>query len=198
MLQRLKIIQIKKYYTPVCLILLLGLLSSCVAAFVAGASAGGLIVSDQRDWTARKNDSYIEHRLDLNIVQDPQFKTSHMDVSSFNGVVLLVGETPVASLKVQAEKIAQSTPDVTKVYNEISVQAPVSFSQTSKDVWITSEVKSVLLVKPGLRSGSIKVLTENSVVYLMGLVTKQQADLAVDAARRVDGVQRVVKVFEYL
>lgn len=175
------------------------LLSGCVAAaFVAGTSAGGLIVSDQRDWKTRSEDSYIEHRLDLNIIQDPQFKTSNLDLSTFDCVVLLVGQTPVASLKVQAEKIAQSTPNVKKVYNEITVGPSISFGQKSEDVWITSAVKSALLVKPGLRSGSIKVLTENSTVYLMGLVTKEQADLAVDAARRVDGVRNVVKVFEYL
>lgn len=175
------------------------LLSGCVAAaFVAGTSAGGLIVSDQRDWKTRSEDSYIEHRLDLNIIQDPQFKTSNLDLSTFDCVVLLVGQTPAASLKVQAEKIAQSTPNVKKVYNEITVGPSISFGQKSEDVWITSAVKSALLVKPGLRSGSIKVLTENSTVYLMGLVTKEQADLAVDAARRVDGVRNVVKVFEYL
>ncbi len=175
------------------------LLSGCVAAaFMAGTSAGGLVVSDQRDWKTRSEDSYIEHRLDLNIIQDPEFKTSNLDLSSFDCVVLLVGQTPSATLKVSAEKIAQSTPNVKKVYNEITVGPSISFGQKSEDVWLTSAVKSALLVKSGLRSGSIKVLTENSTVYLMGLVTKEQADLAVDAARRVSGVRSVVKVFEYL
>lgn len=174
------------------------LLSGCIAAFFAGASAGGLVVSDQRDWSTRSDDSYIQHRLDLNIVQDPQFKDSNISVSSFGLVVLLIGETPVASLKVTAEKIAQSTPHVKQVYNEITVGKPISFKQKSKDTWITSEVKSALLVKSGLRSGSIKVITEDNVVYLMGVVSQQQAALAVDAARRVDGVKRVVKVFVYL
>ncbi len=174
-------------------------LSGCVAAaFVAGTSAGGLIVSDQRDWKTRSEDSYIEHRLDLNIIQDPQFKGSNLDLSSFDCVVLLVGQTQVASLKVLAEKIAQSTPNVKKVYNEITIGPNISFGQKSEDVYLTSAVKSALLVKSGLRSGSIKVLTENSVVYLMGLVSKDQAALAVDAARRVNGVHSVVKVFEYL
>jgi osmotically-inducible protein OsmY len=175
------------------------LLSGCIAAaFVGGASAGGLVVSDQRDWKTRSEDSYIEHRLDLNIVQDPTFKTSNLDLSSFDCVVLLVGQTPSASLKVEAEKIAQSTPNVTKVYNEITVGPNISFGQKSEDVYLTSAVKTALLAKPGLRSGSVKVLTENSTVYLMGLVSKEQADLAVDGARRVDGVKNVVKVFEYL
>ena len=175
------------------------LLSGCVAAaFVAGGSLGGLVVSDQRDWKTRSEDSYIEHRLDVNIIQDPQFKTSNLDLSTFDCVVLLVGQTPAASLKVLAEKIAQSTPNVKKIYNEITVGPNISFGQKSQDVWITSAVKSALLVKPGLRSGSVKVLTENSTVYLMGLVTKEQAELAVDGARRVDGVRGVVKVFEYL
>lgn len=188
----------KKYYLQIIAILSALVLTGCVAAFVAGASAGGLIVSDQRNFAAREDDSYIRHRLELNIIQDPQFKESHIELSSFNREVLLVGETPDASLKIMAEKIAQSTPDVTKVYNEITIQQPISFGQRSQDVWITSAVKSVLLVKPGLRSGSIKVITENNTVFLMGLVTEAQAKLAVEATRRVDGVQRVVKVFEYL
>lgn len=189
---------IKQYFAGIT-ILVVTLLSGCVAAaFMAGTSAGGLVVSDQRDWKTRSEDSYIEHRLDLNIVQDPQFKNSHIDLSSFDCVVLLVGQTPIASLKVTAEKIAQSTPNVKKVYNEITIGPPISFGQKSQDVWITSAVKSALLVKSGLRSGSVKVLTENSTVYLMGLVTQEQANLAVDAARRVDGVRNVVKVFEYL
>lgn len=187
-----------KKYSRFLISLCILLSSGCFAAFVAGASAGGLVVSDQRDFQTRSDDSYINHRLDLNIIQDPQFKDSHIEVSSFGRVVLLVGETPVASLKVTAEKIAQSTPGVKKVYNEITIENPESFSQKSKDTWITSSVKSALLVKSGLRSGSIKVITENGVVYLMGVVSKQQADLAVDAARRVDGVKSVVKVFDYL
>ena len=194
----MKTLIMKKYYLQIIAILSALVLTGCVAAFVAGASAGGLIVSDQRNFAAREDDSYIRHRLELNIIQDPQFKESHIELSSFNREVLLVGETPDASLKIMAEKIAQSTPDVTKVYNEITIQQPISFGQRSQDVWITSAVKSVLLVKPGLRSGSIKVITENNTVFLMGLVTEAQAKLAVEATRRVDGVQRVVKVFEYL
>lgn len=189
---------IKRYSLPFVVASFLFLLSGCFAAFfAAGASAGGLVVSDQRDWQTRRDDSYIDDRLDINIVKDPQFKNSHIEPVSFARVVLLVGETPDPALKASAEKIAQSTPYVTKVYNELAVQKPVSFSQKSKDTWITSAVKSSLLVKSGLRSGSIKVITENNVVYLMGLVTRKQADLAVEGARRVDGVQRVVKVFEY-
>lgn len=183
---------------PIFIVLPLLLLTGCIAAFMAGASAGGLIVSDQRNLQERTDDSYITRRLDLNIVQDPEFKSCHIEPSAFNGIVLLVGEAPIASLKVSAEKIAQATPHVRKVYDELTVQPPVSFKQESKDTWITSAVKSAMLIKPKLRSGSIKVITENSTVFLMGLVTKEQANLAVDVARRVDGVKRVVKVFEYL
>ena len=189
---------VKRYTLNIVAILIFMMLSGCVAAFFAGASAGGIIISDRRDWKTRQEDSYINHRLDINIVQDPQFKGSHIDPISFSRVVLLVGETPIASLKVTAEKIAKSTPNVTKVYNEIAIQEPVSFSQKSEDTWITSEVKSVLLVKSGLRSGSIKVITENNVVYLMGVLTREQAEMAVESTRRIDGVKQVVKVFEYV
>jgi len=174
------------------------LLSGCVAAFMAGAAAGGLVVSDQRDAQTISDDSFIRHRIEVRVVKDPAFKNSHIIISSFNRIVLLAGETPAASLKVTAEKIAQSTPDVKRVYNEITIEPPVSLAVQSKDTWITSAVKTEMLAKPGLHSGSIKVITENGTVFLMGLVSRSQAEMAVDVARRVDGVRRVVKVFEYL
>ncbi|AHE68433.1 BON domain-containing protein [Legionella oakridgensis] len=173
------------------------LLTSCVAAVVAGA-AGGLVVYDRRSMTMIERDARIFYVINKTIVSDPIFRDSHIIISSFNQIVLLAGQTPKASLRVVAEKIAKKTPNVQRVYNEITVQNPIAFSQRSKDSWITGQVRAQMLAKKGLESGSIRVVTENSVVYLMGIATHEQANLAVDVARQVNGVSKVVKIFRYI
>lgn len=173
------------------------LLSGCAAVFVLGAAAG-MVVYDKRSLQMIEKDARIFHQVHKAIVTDPDFVDSHIDVSVFNQVVLLVGQTPEASLRFKAEKIARKTPQVKRVYDEITVEDPVPLSQRTKDSWISTEVKAHMLSRKGLESGSIKVVTENSVVYLMGIVTHEQADLAVDVARNVKGVKKVVKVFRYI
>lgn len=173
------------------------LLTGCVAAVVAGAAAG-LVVYDKRSVVMIENDARIFHKVHSAIVKDPRFHDSRIIVSSFNRVVLLVGQTPAASLRVVAEKIAQKTPGVRRVYDEVSVDYPVPIAQRTQDTWITSQVRSLMLTQKGLSSGSIRVVTEKSVVYLMGIVTHEQANLAVHVARQIDGVHKVVKVFQYI
>jgi len=181
----------------VILFLLSSLLTGCVAAVVAGA-ATGLVVYDRRSVVSIERDARIFHSIHTAIATDSRFKGSRIVVTVFNQAVLLVGQTPIASLRVVAEKMAQSTPHVRRVYNEVTIDQPRILTEQSKDVWVTGEVRTRLLTKKGLESGSIRVVTESQVVYLMGSVTTQQASLAVDVARHVQGVRRVVKVFQYI
>lgn len=178
------------------LLLVSGMLTSCVAFVVAGAA--GMVVYDRRNVTTIESDARIFYVVNKTIVSDPRFRDSHIVVSSFNQVVLLAGQTPTASLRVLAEKIAQKTPNVIRVYNEITIGQPTSLTQRSKDSWITGQVRAKMLTKKGLESGSIRVVTENAVVYLLGIATHEQASLAVDVARQVNGVSKVVKVFRYI
>ncbi|HHT0594587.1 TPA: BON domain-containing protein [Legionella anisa] len=172
------------------------LLTGCVAAVVTGAVAG--MVYDRRGIITMEADARLFHLIHKAIVTNRQFSDSRVLVTSFNRVVLLVGQTPTASLRNLAEKIARTTPGVYRVYNELSVGYPIPITERSKDSWITGQVRSMLLAKKGLESGSIRIVTENKVVYLMGIVNDQQAALAVDAARRVNGVNKVVKIFQYI
>ncbi|KTD44869.1 BON domain-containing protein [Legionella quateirensis] len=172
------------------------MLTSCVVAVVAGAAAG--MVYDRRSVTTMEADARLFHVIHKGIVSDPQFRNSRILVTSFNRVVLLVGQTPTASLRVVAERIAQNTPGVKRVYDEISVDNPLPLTQRSKDSLITGQIRSNMLTKKGLESGSIRIVTENGVVYLMGIVTPEQASLAVDVARRINGVRKVVKIFQYI
>lgn len=179
------------------LLLISALLSSCVAVVVAGAAAG-MIVYDKRNVASLERDTRIFHVVHKSLVTDPRFRDSRIIVVSFNQVVLLLGQTPAASLRVIAEKTAQNTPGVRRVYDEISIAYPISMSRRTKDTLITGQVRSLMLNKKGLESGSIRIVTENAVVYLMGIVTQEQANLAVDVARQTKGVRKVVKVFQYI
>ncbi|HAT6363568.1 TPA: BON domain-containing protein [Legionella pneumophila] len=172
------------------------LLTGCVAVVVAGAAAG--MVYDRRSVTTMEADARLFHVIHKAIIKDPRFSHSRILVTSFNRVVLLVGQTPAASLRVLAERIAQNAPGVKRVYDEITVDYPIPLTQRTKDSWITSQVRSNMLTKKGLESGSIRIVTENGVVYLMGIVSDEQALLAVDVARRVAGVRKVVKIFQYI
>lgn len=171
-------------------------LTGCVVAVVAGAAAG--MVYDRRSVSTMESDARIFHVVHTSIVTDPQFQDSRILVTSFNRVVLLVGQTSSASLRVVAEKIARNAPGVTRVYDQVTVNYPIPLTQRTKDSWITGQVRSSMLTKKGLESGSIRIVTENGVVYLMGIATMEQANLAVDVARRVSGVMKVVKMFQYI
>lgn len=173
------------------------LASSCAAVMVVGA-AGGMAVYDRRSVAMIEHDARIFYVVHKAIVTDPRFRDSRIVVSSYNQVVLLAGQTPIASLRVVAEQMAQKAPNVRRVYDEITVAAPLSLAAQSKDTWITSQVRSKMLTKKGLESGSIHLVTEQGTVYLMGIVTQEQALLAVDVARQVSGVTKVVKVFQYI
>lgn len=174
-------------------------LQGCV--FVAGAAAGAAgvaVVYDHRKLSSILDDEKISNSIVAQIKADPTLSDqTHIDVTTFNHVVLLTGEAPTASLRQQAENIARSVPNVTKVYNEVTVQGPTSTLTRTSDSWITTKIKSQMLATKDLKSGTIKVVTENGSVYLMGIVSHDQADMSVDIAREVSGVLRVVKIFQY-
>lgn len=178
-------------------LLMSALLTSCAAVIVVGA-AGSMAVYDRRSMSMIEHDARIFYVVNKSIVKDPRFKHSRILISSFNEVVLLVGQTPTASLRVVAEKIARSAPNVRRVYDEITVDYPLPLTQRSKDSLITAEVRSKMLTQKGLESGSVRIVTENGTVYLMGIATHEQANLAVTVARQVNGVRKVVKIFQYI
>ena len=126
------------------------------------------------------------------------YKGSHIVAVSHNGLVLLAGQVPTEELRVQAGAVAESIDRVRRVHNELSVGGPTSYPARTNDTWLTTKVKSKLIANKNTNGQQIKVITENGVVYLMGLITRSEADAAVDVSRNVYGVQKIVKVFEYL
>ena len=178
-----------------------GLLGGCAEAVVGGAVAGAAVVHDRRTPGTVIDDQLIELRWLHEYYNDQELKKqTHISATSVNGVVLLTGEAPTEALRARAEAIARRLPKVRRVHNEIRIAAPSSLSQRSSDALITAKVKTALFkVKvKGFDPTRVNVTTSNGTVYLQGLVTRTEADAVVEQVRRVKGVQRVVKVFEYI
>lgn len=175
------------------------LITGCVpAALITGATAGGAIVYDKRSMQTMSEDHDAEIYAQNWLNHDKQlYGHSSISITVFNNVALLTGQADTTELKDRANKIVSHVKYIKRTYNEINVGEPASTTQQAKDTWITTKVRSVLLAKSELNSNNIKVITENGTVYLMGNVSRKQADLASDAARQVNGVKQVVKIFEY-
>lgn len=178
------------------LLLLIAMLSSCVAVVLAGAAAG-VIVYDRRSLTTIEADARIDHLIHQQLVKNPATHNAHIEVASFNRTVLLVGEANQDAIKHIAGRMAANTSDVRRVYNEIRIVHPLSLSRHSKDLFLTGQIKTRMLAQKGLESGSIKIVTEDAIVYLMGIVTPEEANMAVEIARHNPGVLKVVKLFQY-
>jgi osmotically-inducible protein OsmY len=149
---------------------------------------------------SKVDDSLIETKVGVNIAKThvDLDKKSNIVVVSFNGVVLLAGQTPRAELKELAGQAARSVQKVKTVHNELQIAAPSSLLARSNDALLTSSIKTRLLTYNDIPGSRIKVVTENGVVFLMGLVTRQEAQRASNAVAKVNGVQKIVKVFEYI
>jgi len=184
------------------LILSTTILQGCATAVVGGAATGAAVVHDRRSAGTFVDDEIIEVKAVKELFSDQEiFDNTHINVTSYNNIVLLSGEAPTDALKNKAASIVSPIPKVRKVHNEIVIAAPSSLLTRSSDTWITAKVKTNLFqVKdsPGFDPTRIKVVTENGSVFLMGLVHRNEADIVIDATRTVSGVQRVVKLFEYI
>lgn len=171
---------------------------SCV--FVVGAAAGAAgaaAVYDHRTLKKIIEDQRIENSIAGKLNSTEALRNSHIEVTSFNQIVLLTGQTESAEHNQLSAEIAKSIPGVKRVYNELTVKGSTSTLTRASDTWITTKIKTQMLATKGLKSGTIKVVTENGTTYLMGIVSRKQADIAVEIARQVSGVQRVVKIFQY-
>lgn len=177
----------------------LSLLQGCAGVFVAGAATTASIANDRRTVGSVIDDQNIELKAANTIASRKDMdKASRISAVSVNGKVLLVGQTPYGQFSRDAEQLVSKIDGVRHVYNELRIRKPVGFSVQSQDSWITSKIKSEMLTTKGIDSTHFKVVTENSEVFLMGLVTRDEAEKAVNLARHVSGVKKVIKVFEYI
>ena len=173
-----------------------GSLTACVPLVVGGAAAGtALVATDRRTSGAQLEDEGIELRL-LGRVRSDIGTRVRVNVVSYNRQVLLTGEVPNEKDKQAIEQIARKVENVGSVVNALAVMNTPSLAGRSADLLITGRLKAAILDASDLEINAIKVITEHNVVYLMGRVTKREADRVTNIARTISGVQRVVRVFE--
>jgi len=188
--------------TLICAIVLPGL-SGCAALVIGGAAAGGVAIAHDRRTTGTiLDDQSIELNSKKALRKNEELhELAHINITSFNKIVLISGEAPNSVLKQRAGKIVSGIAEVRHVHNEMKVAAPSSFMSRISDSLITAKVKTKMVGIKDLDdfdTTRVKVVTESGVVFLMGLLKHNEAIAATEAVRRVGGVQKVIKLFEYL
>ncbi len=168
---------------------------------VFGVASCAIVSDDPRHRTPGViiDDNVLERVVEQEIRKsDKGYKGSHIVVVSYNGLVLIAGQVPNEALRANASDVTGKLRRVRKVHNELSIGGPISMVARTNDSWLTSKVKTRLLASKEVDGAKIKVQTEAGVLYLLGLIKRAQADSAVQVASQVYGIQKIVKVFEYL
>ena len=183
---------------PLIVLITIVLLQGCATAIITGAATGVTIAHDRRTTGAVIDDQGVEFKAALAIFNNKDiYEQSHINITSYNGIILITGETLTEQLKRQVYELVRVIPKVRTIHNELIIAAPSSLPSRSSDAWITSKVKAKITSDRQIDPFYIKVVTEHGVVYLMGIVNQSESDRAVGITSNSAGVQRVVKMFEY-
>lgn len=180
-------------------IALLTSLTSCVTALVAGAAIATVdIIHDRRTAGEYLDDNTIELSARNYLLSKPEIRAAaHVKPTSWNGILLITGEVGDESIKQDMVAHFRGINGVRQLVDETTITGKTALLARTNDAWITTRVKTRLLTKTGLDANRVKVITTRGSVYLMGIVTEEEASRATELARTVKGVARVVKVFEY-
>ena len=175
------------------------LLPGCLAgAFVAGGATAGGLVTDPREVSTITADEKITFKVNQRLANDPYLASqTHVNAVSYNQVVLLTGQAYDSELRDKAEQYAHQVYQVKRVFNKISLGLPATPLQRAQDVGITSTLKTKMFANRKLKSNNFKLVTEQGVVYILGVASRAQAELAVSIARNTVGVKKVVKLIQY-
>jgi osmotically-inducible protein OsmY len=181
------------------LLALMSQLFACAVVAVGGAAAAtGTAVVDRRTTGTLVEDQTIEVKAIKAIHNDAELnEQAHMNITSYNTVVLITGETPTDAMRQRAMNLIKSIDKVTHVYNELTIAAPSSMVSRSSDSYITTKVKTKMFADKNVSGVQFKVVTEKGVVYLMGIVSRAESEIATEIVRQTGGVQKVVKLFQY-
>lgn len=172
-------------------------LQGCFLA-VAGAAGGtALVATDRRTVGSQTEDREIQVKA-LSELSNKLPNSSHINVAVFNQRVLLTGEVPDDASKQKAEALVKAVTNVDSVVDELAVQPASSFSSRANDSYLEGRVKAELVAYKDISANDFKVVSERGTIYLMGLVTRQEGNVAADATSKVMGVQQVVKVYQYI
>ncbi len=154
-----------------------------------GARSPGVIMDDESIERSAKRDIRSS---------DPRFESAYLVIVSHKGIVLLAGQVESEELIGLAQQVVEGYEKVRRVHNELTVGGAMGYSARSSDAWITGKVKTAMAAHEAVDADRINVTTVDSIVYLMGSVSREQADFAVEVAQSIRGIKRIVKVFEYL
>ncbi|MCR4347584.1 MAG: BON domain-containing protein [Sulfuricaulis sp.] len=175
------------------------LAQGCAPIIIAGGATAAAVATDRRTVGALVDDNAIELKARKALNSDPEIGDDvHVNITSMNGIVLLTGETTTGELRDRALALIRDIPGIRSINNNVVIAEPTAFANRTHDSWITSMVKARLIGTENIRSNHIKVVTESSVVYLMGLVKQKEGEMAATATQQVAGVTKIVKLFEYL
>ncbi|MDY7115873.1 BON domain-containing protein [Halomonas sp. SSL-5] len=144
-------------------------------------------------------DQSIETKISHNLGRtDARLGDARINVDSYNGVVLLTGQVPSEELKTLANEVASEVRNVRTIHNELTIAGNLPASQRLADTWLNTRIRTHLAANERIDASRIRVITENASVYLMGIVTRAEAERIVQAVSQLGGMQRIVKVFDYL
>lgn len=183
----------------VALLLILSVLQGCAVVTVVAITTGASMATDRRSIGNQIDDQTIEVEAYNEVTKNKSLNdNTNLHITSVNGSVLIIGQAPTTYLRDQAIKIVNEIEGVIRIHNQIRIGNLTSVTTQTNDVWLTSKVKTALFSSDDVNGNDIKVITENAEVFLMGLVSKKEADAAVNITRNISGVNRVFKAFEYL
>jgi len=181
------------------LLVILATLQGCAAVAVVALTTGASMATDRRSIGNQIDDQSIEVAAYNELIKNKSLsENTNLHIISVNGSVLIIGQAPNTFLKDQAIKILHNISEIVRIHDQVRIGNTTSVITQTSDVWLTSRIKAALFSSDEVNGNDIKVITENSEVFLMGLVSKKEANTAVNIARNISGVTRVFKAFEYL
>ncbi|WP_417227581.1 BON domain-containing protein [Amphritea sp.] len=184
----------------IAILMLAGILTSGCSTVVSSLKEEPI----KEDPTGRTTGSFVDDELieiksNVNISKGSvELSSSHVNITSFNGIVLITGQVATEESRLEAEQIVSQVRKIRRIHNELTITSPTSTLTRASDTWITAKIKANMIGDKDVDASQIKVVTENGVVYLMGLVTRAQADKAIQVVKSVNGIQKIVKIFEYI
>ena len=189
-----------------CISVAILLLQGCAVVAVGAGTVAVASANDRRTVGRQLDDTTISSRISyaLSKVEALQ-QTSNIEIDVYNGIALLTGQSPTASMRSEAESVQVgenvldlSIKHVRKVHNQIRIGEPIPASVQANDIWLGSKIRTILIADDRINALHLKITVQDSEVFLMGLVNQQEAATVVDVVRNINGVARVVKAFEML
>ncbi|AVJ55115.1 osmotically-inducible protein OsmY [Idiomarina sp. OT37-5b] len=196
-MQQLSQTCLRRRFTQVATALtLLATLNGCAVVATGAAALGVSSVTDPRTIGSQLDDQTIEMKANAKLGNDEQLGEYRLRVVSYDQNVLLIGQVPNEAARQRAERIISDTNGIDNIFNQVRISSQAGLSTQTNDAWITSQVKLKLAANDKVDASDVKVVTENGEVFLLGIVGGDSANIAVDIARNVKGVTRVIKAFK--